>query len=806
MQLSNKNNFNKEAFLMKRRFWTKLVAGIMSIATVLSVVSLPAVAPLAEASQNTQQVDHTSVDQQKTAAVSALQALSQPTTAKADTSSVPNKSLGVDVSAYQGTDMSGYARAGARFSIVKTTEGTNWVNSKAAAQIASAKANGMMVMGYHFAHCGGNVNAARNEANYAIDHARSMGVPQHSYIAMDFETDASGNKQANTNAAIAFMQTVRNAGYLPLFYSGSYYMTQHFDTDQIVKAFPGSLWIASYKVMGRQDAPDFNYFPSRNGIAIWQFTDNLKGMGVDGNINVLPLNFLVPEQPKPSNPTYQTTVHFLDSQSNNHEVGTQSVSGHNGDKVGYHVPNNYHANSGQSNQVTVSNNGNVNVYVSHNTQSESKNESLTRVVKGALTNTATGTTATYQYSQTKQVPVNGTKDLVTGQTSWGAVPSFDSVFGTYEPNFANDAAQSKFTHSDLFKNVQLDGKPQVLTNGNTQTINVAWTAAGAQSSSSSKPASSSSEHHGSSQSSSSKPASSSDESHAQSSSSKPASSSSESQSSSQSSSSESYSSSQSSSSESHHDMKPVTPGSDTDDSNIDDTDHDWTEASSVRTITRTITFEFADGTKKVIKQDGRLSTGITATNHKTGEFKQVTPPSFSGWDAVKVPQRKGEIANAAEIPGVSTESELRAYGSSNFAKTYGTDNGLHITIKYAKNETAKPDQGSSQNNQGSKMGTEAKKEAEQKLRQIAQNPSALSKAKNMTKSQANAYQTARNSATQMNSNYNGSPERVDHHNYVGDLPQTGDQSNAKNTAIDLIAVAALFGIAGWIYYNHKRAA
>lgn len=783
---------------MKRRFWTKLVAGIMSIATVLSVVSLPAVAPLAEASQNTQQVDHTSADQQKTAAVSALQALSQPTTAKADTSSVPNKSLGVDVSAYQGTDMSGYARAGARFSIVKTTEGTNWVNSKAAAQIASAKANGMMVMGYHFAHCGGNVNAARNEANYAINHARAMGVPQHSYIAMDFETDASGNKQANTNAAIAFMQTVRNAGYLPLFYSGSYYMTQHFDTDQIVRTFPGSLWIASYKVMGRQDAPDFNYFPSRNGIAIWQFTDNLKGMGVDGNINVLPLNFLVPEQPKPSNPTYQTTVHFLDSQSNNHEVGTQSVSGHNGDKVGYHVPNNYHANSGQSNQVTVSNNGNVNVYVSHNTQSESKNESLTRVVKGALTNTATGTTATYQYSQTKQVPVNGTKDLVTGQTNWSSTPSFDSVFGTYEPNFTNDAAQSKFSYSNQFDHIKLDGKPQVTINGHTQTISVAWTAAGAQSSSSSKPASSSSESHNSSQVSSSESHSSS----LQSSSNEPSSSSSESQSSS---SSESHiSSSRSSSSESHQDAKPVTPGSDTDDSKIDNTDHDWTEASSVRTIVRTITFEFADGTKKVIKQNGRLSTGVTATNHKTGEVKQVTSPSFSGWDAVKVPQRAGEVANAAEIPGVANESELRAYENSNFAKTYGTDNGLHITIKYAKNETAKPDQGSSQNNQGSKMGTEAKKEAEQNLRQIAQNPSALSKAKNMTKSQANAYQTARNSATQMNSNYNGSPERVDHHNYAGDLPQTGDQDKAKNTAVDLITVIALFGIIGWIYYNNKK--
>lgn len=774
---------------MNRRYWTKCVAMIMSLATVLSVVSVPAVAPLADAGPETRQVDQ---GLQQDAAVSMLKTLSkqtQPVTAKADVTSVPNRSLGVDVSAYQGTDLSAYARAGAKYAIVKTTEGTNWVNSHAAGQVQSAKRNGMMVMGYHFAHCGGNVSAARNEANYAISHAKQMGIPVHSYIAMDFETDAWGNKQANTNAAIAFMQTVRNAGYLPMFYSGTAYMNAHFDTEQIIKQFPGSLWVAAYKTLGRQDAPDFNYFPSRNGIAIWQFTDNLKGLGVDGNINVLPLNFLQPEQPaKPQpkpNPTYQTMIHFLDSQAGNREVGKQTVSGHNGDRKTYSVPNNYHANSGQSNQVTVSNNGNVNVYISHNMTSASENRSFTRVVKGTLTNTD-GTTATYQYSVTKQVPLTGQRDLVTGKIDWLSVPDVDDVFGQYTPNFADDAAKSKFSYSNLFDHIDLAGV-QVTQNGSTQTINVSWKAQKKDepSSSSSSTSSSSSSSHSSSTSSSSsskpvtpaKPDSSSSESHSKSSSS----------SSSSSSDSSHHSGSDTQSSGTDHDSstpsKPVTP------------DVPTAPVMSDQTVTRTIKFKFADGATKTVKQTATII------------MSDGQPESFTGWDAVAVPSRNGEVANCAKIPAVNSLAEYQAYQGSAFARTYGTNgDGSNIVVKYTKDQTAKPvpakphQSGSTSKpaaNAGSQMGTEARKE----LQTLKKNPSAGSKAKDMSVKQAQNYVEARNNATQMSADYSGAPAKPDKHNYVGNLPQTGDVTNEdlkQGTAQAWIAITAIVLITGFI--------
>lgn len=204
--------------------------------------------------------------------------------------SVANRRLGVDVSSYQTTNLTPFARAGAQFAIVKVTEGTWYVNPKAREQIASAIHNRMQVDAYFFAHYGSNVNEARREANYAVDNAGRLGLPRGSYLAVDWEMNVGGNAWTNTNAMIAAMQTVRNRGYLPLCYSGAYNLRLHLNVNSIVARFPGSIWVAAYAKTGRIDYPNFNYFPSMAGVAIWQFSDSWKGMNVDGNINVLPLN------------------------------------------------------------------------------------------------------------------------------------------------------------------------------------------------------------------------------------------------------------------------------------------------------------------------------------------------------------------------------------------------------------------------------------------------------------------------------------------------------------------------------------
>ncbi len=153
----------------------------------------------------------------------------------------------------------------------------------------------MMPMSYHFALFGANASAAKAEANYAISSAKAFGLPKGSYIACDWETgdgnNVNGGRDASANAIIAFMKKVKAAGYKPLLYSGASLLNNNINTAKVNAAFPNSLWVASYATMGRIDTPNFNYFPSMDGVAIWQFTDNWRGLNVDGNISLLPLSY-----------------------------------------------------------------------------------------------------------------------------------------------------------------------------------------------------------------------------------------------------------------------------------------------------------------------------------------------------------------------------------------------------------------------------------------------------------------------------------------------------------------------------------
>ncbi|WP_457589794.1 GH25 family lysozyme [Lactobacillus paragasseri] len=75
-----------------------------------------------------------------------------------------------------------------------------------------------------------------------------------------------------------------------MLYSSEWLLKAKVDTNKVTQKYPNSLWVASYKTMGRQDQPDYNYFPSMNNVAIWQYTQNWRGQNVDGNVNVLPLS------------------------------------------------------------------------------------------------------------------------------------------------------------------------------------------------------------------------------------------------------------------------------------------------------------------------------------------------------------------------------------------------------------------------------------------------------------------------------------------------------------------------------------
>ena len=222
---------------------------------------------------------------------------------------IEDRSYGIDEASYQSENITSYP--GAKFAIVKTTEGLDYQNPKAVAQVASAKNAGVPVGGYHYAHFSADSNQAVKEGNYTVENAKSMGIPVGSIYACDCESGSCNHvdrgADASANAILAFMDTIAKAGYKPLLYSGKELLTKNINTKKVTDKYGDCLWVAYYKVEGRQDTADFNWFPTMDHVAIWQFTDNWKGMGIDGNITVKKLEFKsVASKPKAA-PTKTST-------------------------------------------------------------------------------------------------------------------------------------------------------------------------------------------------------------------------------------------------------------------------------------------------------------------------------------------------------------------------------------------------------------------------------------------------------------------------------------------------------------------
>lgn len=245
---------------------------------------------------------------------------------------VAKRSYGVDVSSFQGTDLSKYATLGAKYAFVKVSEGLDYRNPKAQAQIKSAKDNGMMVGGYHYARFSANSGVAVQEGHYAVSSAVAVGLPKGSYLACDWET-GSGNVtnqgyEASADAILAFLDAIVAAGYKPLVYSGKSLLTNNVNVKKITAKYGTCLWVASYKTMNRQDTADFGWFPSMDNVAIWQFSSNWYGLSVDANITLIDLKSDMPApKPQPSNPDSAKTWTDVQGMTWHAEDGTFITGG-----------------------------------------------------------------------------------------------------------------------------------------------------------------------------------------------------------------------------------------------------------------------------------------------------------------------------------------------------------------------------------------------------------------------------------------------------------------------------------------------
>ncbi|MGY5263856.1 GH25 family lysozyme [Lactiplantibacillus plantarum] len=161
--------------------------------------------------------------------------------------------------------------------------GTNIPQTTYASQVASAQQAGKRVHTYLWDGVGGNMTNAKAMMAYYLPRVKT---PKGSIVALDYEDGASNSVAANTNAILAQMKLIKDAGYTPVLYSGKAYLNAHVNTSAIVKAYGNCLWVPEYPDYLVRTKPDYNWFPSMDGVAIFQFTSMYKAGGLDGNVDL----------------------------------------------------------------------------------------------------------------------------------------------------------------------------------------------------------------------------------------------------------------------------------------------------------------------------------------------------------------------------------------------------------------------------------------------------------------------------------------------------------------------------------------
>lgn len=151
-------------------------------------------------------------------------------------------------------------------------------------QVASGIAMGLRMHTYIYMETGANQNQTKAMLDYYLP---KVQTPKQSIVALDYESGASADREANTNNVLYGLRRVKEAGYTPVLYSYKPYILSHLNRQRITAEFPNCLWVAAYRDYSVMTRPDYNYFPSMDGINMWQFTSTAIAGGYDYNVDLL---------------------------------------------------------------------------------------------------------------------------------------------------------------------------------------------------------------------------------------------------------------------------------------------------------------------------------------------------------------------------------------------------------------------------------------------------------------------------------------------------------------------------------------
>lgn len=196
-----------------------------------------------------------------------------------------SRAQGTDLSRYQGyTAVKGQASDEFAISQIGGINANGiYTQNTYQSQVATGIAQGLRMHTYIWYQVGGDKQAAKQCMDYFLPRVQT---PKNSIVALDYEDGASCDQSANTDAILYGMNRIKQAGYTPVYYSYKPYTLAHVDYKRILTAYPNSLWIAAYKDYNITTTADYAYFPSMDGVGMWQFTSCYRAGGLDGNVDL----------------------------------------------------------------------------------------------------------------------------------------------------------------------------------------------------------------------------------------------------------------------------------------------------------------------------------------------------------------------------------------------------------------------------------------------------------------------------------------------------------------------------------------
>ncbi|MGE7762216.1 GH25 family lysozyme [Peribacillus sp. NPDC097895] len=178
---------------------------------------------------------------------------------------------GIDVSHWQGKiNWDKVAKAGVQFVFIKATEGTSYSKLSYFQENApKALQAGLKVGAYHYAKFA-TVEEAKAEAAYFLESIRFVALNYP--IVLDLEENKKeAKKKTLTDAAIAFLEAIEEAGHTAMLYTGKSFLENTLDESRLSKY---ALWIARYNsTLGRHTD-------------IWQHSDSGQVSGISTKVDL----------------------------------------------------------------------------------------------------------------------------------------------------------------------------------------------------------------------------------------------------------------------------------------------------------------------------------------------------------------------------------------------------------------------------------------------------------------------------------------------------------------------------------------